>query len=81
MYKNGLSYTIALEILDRMADEVANELPRNLDRWGESRQLYENTLAWQRGMFTQERDDSWLEIVKAYTGADDATMAAYFPER
>ena len=27
------------------------------------------------------RDDSWLEIVKAYTGADDATMAAYFPER
>ena len=81
MYKNGLSYTIALEILDRMADEVANELPRNLDRWGESRQLYENTLAWQRRMFTQERDDSWLEIVKAYTGADDATMAAYFPER
>ena len=81
MYKNGLSYTIVLEILDRMAEEVANEMPRNLSRWGESRQLYDNTLAWQRNQFTQARDDSWLEIVKIYTGADDATMAAYFPER
>ena len=81
MYKNGLSYTIVLEILDRMADELSNEMQRNLDRWGESMQVYQNTFAWQKSMFTQARDDSWLEIVQAYTGADAETMAAYFPER
>ncbi len=81
LYKNGLSYTLALEILDRMVGEVSNELSRNLNRWGESMQLYENNLAAQRAVFTQARDDSWLEIVQAYTGADDETMAAYFPER
>ena len=81
LYKNGLSYTLALEILERMVDEVANELPRSLERWGESRQLYENNLAAQRAAFTQARDDSWLEIIQSYTGASDETMAAYFPER
>ena len=81
LYKNGLSYTLALEILDRMVEETASEMSRNLQRWGESRQLFENNLASQRAAFTQERDDSWLEIVKIYTGADDETMAAYFPER
>lgn len=81
LYNNGLSYTIALEILDRMTEEVANELPRSLSRWGESRQLYENNLAAQRAVFTQARDDSWLEIVQYYTHSDAETMAAYFPER
>ncbi len=81
MYKNGLSYELALEILDRLAEEAADEMPRNLGRWGESPQLYENTMAWQRSVFTQERDDSWLEIVRIYSGADAETMAAYFPER
>ena len=81
LYKNGLSYTLALEILDRMVDELSAEMPRNLRRWGESQVLYENNLAKQRSVFTQARDDSWLAIVKAYTGADDETMAAYFPPR
>ena len=81
LYKNGLSYTIAVEILDRMAEELEPELDRNFKRWGESRQVYENTMAWQRRMFTQTRDDSWLEIVKLYTGATDEMMAEYFPER
>ena len=81
MYQNGLSYTLALEIFDRMVEEVESEMNRNLGRWGENRQLYDNAVAWQRLMFTQERDDSWLEIVQIYTGADGATMAAYFPER
>ncbi len=81
LYKNGLSYTLALEILDRMVDELSSEMSRNLKRWGESRQLYESNLIKQRAVFSQERDDSWLEIIKLYTGADDETMATYFPER
>ena len=81
LYKNGLSYELALEILDRMVDELSSEMPRNLNRWGESRQLFENNLAKQRSVFTPARDESWLQIVKLYTGADDETMAAYFPER
>ena len=81
LYKNGLSYELALEILDRMVDELSNEMPRNLRRWGESMQLYESNLYKQRAVFTQKRDDSWLEIVKIYTGASDEEMAAYFPER
>ena len=81
LYNNGLSYELALEILDRMVDETAAEMPRNLNRWGESRQLLESNLARQRAVFTPARDESWLQIVKAYTGADDETMAAYFPER
>ena len=81
LYKNGLSYTLALEILDRMVDELSSEMSRNLKRWGESQQLYESNLIKQRAVFSQERDDSWLEIIKLYTGADDETMATYFPER
>lgn len=81
LYKNGLGYELALEILDQMIEETAAEMPRNLGRWGESRQLFENNLAKQRAVFTPARDQSWLQIVKTYTGADDETMAAYFPER
>lgn len=81
LYKNGLGHELALEILDRMADELASEMPRNLSRWGESQSLYEYKLSQQRGVFTQARDDSWLEIVRIYTGADAETMAEYFPER
>ncbi|MBR0208697.1 MAG: CotH kinase family protein [Oscillospiraceae bacterium] len=82
LYQNGLSYELALEILNRMVYETSKEMPRNLRRWGESQQLYENKLAATRNtVFTQARDDSWLNIVKVYTGADDETMAAYFPER
>ena len=81
LYKNGLGHELALEILDRMVDELSNEMPRNFSRWGESAQLYQNNLYNQRAVFTQARDDSWLEIVKAYTGASDEEMAAYFPER
>lgn len=81
LYKNGLGHELALEILDRMVDELSNEMPRNFRRWGESEQLYQKNLYNQRAVFTQARDDSWLEIVKAYTGASDEEMAAYFPER
>ena len=81
LYKNGLSYTLALEILDRMAGELEEEMPRNLKRWGENQAMYQNNLAKQRSVFTQARDDSWLEIVRQYTGADEATMEAYFPPR
>lgn len=81
MYKNGLSYEIALEILDRMTAELEPEMDRNLARWGESRVLMENNLAAQRRVFSPNRDASWLQVVQIATGADDETMAEYFPER
>ena len=81
MYKNGLSYEIALEILDRMTAELEPEMDRNLARWGESRVLMENNLAAQRRVFSPHRDASWLQVVQIATGADDETMAEYFPER
>lgn len=81
MYKNGLSYEIALEILDRMTAELEPEMDRNLARWGESRALMENSLAAQHRVFSANRDASWLRVVQDATGADDETMAEYFPER
>ena len=81
MYKNGLGHELALEILDRMVEELEPEMDRNLGRWGESRVLMENNLAAQRRVFSQRRDESWLEIVQAVTGASDETMSEYFPER
>ena len=81
MYQNGLSYELALEILNRMVDELEPEMSRNLGRWGESRALMENSLEAQRRAFTEHRDESWLEIVQLVTGASDETMREYFPER
>ena len=81
MYQNGLSYEIALEILNRMVDELEPEMSRNLGRWGESRAIMENSLAAQRRVFCEHRDESWLEIVQSVTGASDETMREYFPER
>ena len=81
LWKNGLSYTLALEILDRMLEETSSELPRSMSRWGESQIMYQNNLAAQKAVFTQARDESWLRVVKDYAEVDDATMAAYFPER
>ena len=81
MYKNGLGHELALEILNRMVDELEPEMTRNLSRWGESRVLMENSLKSQRRVFGQHRDDSWLEIVQSVTGASDETMKEYFPER
>ena len=81
LYKNGLSYSLALEILDELVEEASSEMDRNLSRWGENKVIYERTLEGQRAVFTQARDDSWLRIIQDYTEADDATMAAYFPPR
>lgn len=81
LYQNGLSGDLVLGILDRMAAEVEPEMDRNLQRWSESRALYDSTLAWQRTVFGASRDESWLNIVQSFSGADDATMAALFPPR
>ncbi len=81
MYKNGLSYEIALEILNRMVDELEPEMDRNLQRWGESPALLAANLYAQRNVFTPSRDESWLIAIQSVTGASDATMAEYFPER
>ena len=81
LYQNGLSYELALEILDRMVSELEPEMDRNLSRWGESPIAMATNLQAQRGYFTKARDDSWLNIVQYITGASDATMSQYFPAR
>jgi len=81
LYKNGLSYELALEILDRMVEELEPEMGRNLGRWGEARSLMENNLAAQRRVFSADRDAAWLQIVQSVTGASNETMQEYFPER
>lgn len=81
LYKNGLGYELALEILDRMVEELEPEMSRNLGRWGESRGLMESNLIGQRRVFSEQRDESWLQIVQSVTGVSDETMREYFPER
>ena len=81
LYKNGLSHELALEILDRMVEELEPEMGRNLGRWGESRVMMENNLAAQRRNFGEHRDESWLEIIQSVCGVSDETMQEYFPER
>ena len=81
LYRNGLSYELALEILNRMVDELAPEMDRNLARWGESPIGTANNLEAQRRVFTPQRDQSWLDIIQYATGASDAQMQEYFPAR
>ena len=81
MYQNGLNHELLVEIFDRMVEEVAPEMDRNLRRWGESKSAYENNVPWQRGLMGQRRDDRYLEFIQAYAEVDDATMAELFPPR
>ena len=81
MYQNGLNHELLVEIFDRMVEEVAPEMDRNLRRWGESKALYENNVPWQRGLMGQYRDDRFQVFIQAYSEADDATMAEMFPPR
>ena len=79
LYKNGLNHQLVLDTFNTMIEQVADEMPRNLKRWRESIQMYESNLEWQREKFSEFRDQTWLELIQYYTGADDATMAEYFP--
>ena len=81
MYQNGFRHELLVEIFDRMVAELAPEMDRNLSRWGESKALYENNVAWQRDMMGQYRDDRFQVFIQAYSEADDATMAELFPPR
>ena len=81
LYQNGLRYELALEILNRMVEELEPEMDRNLARWGESKVGMLSNLERQRNAFTPGRDQSWLDIVQYITGASDATMQEYFPVR
>ncbi len=81
MYANGLHHELLVEVFDRMVEELAPEMDRNLSRWRESKSVYENTVKWQRSVFGQKRDDSYLSYVKAFSGASDETMAELFPPK
>ena len=81
LYKNGLRHELLLEVFNEMVETVEPEMDRNLSRWGESRVLYDHNLVWQRSLFGEARDQSWLRVIQNITGADDETMREYFPER
>ena len=81
MYRNGLDHELLVEIFDRMVAELAPEMSRNLSRWNENEAMYEMNVDWQRSMFVQSRDDTFLKFVQDYTEADDETMAELFPPR
>ncbi len=81
LYKNGLGYELALEILNDMVEELEPEMERNLARWGESPYMTQANLERQRNAFVPSRDQSWLQIVQSITGASDAAMQEYFPAR
>ena len=81
LYENGLRHELLVEIFDRMVEELAPEMPRNLERWGESPSLYENNVEWQRRMMGQYRDDRFQVFIQAYSEASDAEMEELFPPR
>lgn len=77
---NGLNYQLFLDLFDKMIEETAPEMDRNLRAWEEDIAFYPSMVQYQRSVFCEERDISWTREIQAYVGASDDTMRQYFPE-